>query len=159
MEVVDNKRATITLPTDKQIQITRVFDAPKHLVYRAYTTPELVRRWWCGQRGEVTVCEIDLRPGGTWRYVLRANAGFDVAFHGTYQEIVPNERLVSTEVFEPMPDAEALNTVTFSETDGRTTLTILVEHHSQQFRDIQMQSGMEDGMNEAFDLLENVAGR
>lgn len=158
MEVMmGKKRATITLPGDEQILITREFDAPKHLVYRAYTTPELVRRWWCGQRGEVTVCEIDLRPGGNWRYVLRANAGFDVAFHGTYQEIVPNERIVSTEVFEPMPDAAALNTVAFSETDGRTTLTILVEHKSQQFRDIQLQSGMEDGMNESFDLLEQLA--
>lgn len=78
MTVTERKRASVSLPSDDQILITRSFDAPKHLVYRAWTTPELVQRWWCGQRGVVTCCEIDLRVGGRWRYVLRANAGFDV---------------------------------------------------------------------------------
>src|SRR5438067_13940510 len=81
---------TVTLPADDQILITREFDAPRHLVYRAWTTPELVRRWWTGERGEMTIAEIDLRVGGSWRYVMVAHDGLEVAFHGTYLEIVPN---------------------------------------------------------------------
>ena len=149
--------ATVTLPTDEQILITREFDAPRHLVYRAYTTPELVKRWWSGQRGEVTLAEIDLRVGGTWRYVMVAHGGFEVAFHGEYREIVPNERLVTTEVYEGMPDAAALDTLTFTEVDGRTTLTILVQHSSKEHRDAHIDSGMEGGMQEAMDPLEQVA--
>jgi uncharacterized protein YndB with AHSA1/START domain len=148
---------TVTLPTDEQILITRAFDAPKHLVYKAFTTPELVKRWWHANRGEMTLVEIDLRVGGTWRYVMVANAGFEVAFHGEYREIVPNERLVSTEVFEGMPDAEALDTLTLTEVDGRTILTILVQHASKEHRDAHIDSGMETGMQEAMDRLEQVA--
>jgi uncharacterized protein YndB with AHSA1/START domain len=155
--VASSGTAVVTLPSETQILITRVFDAPKHLVYRAWTTPELVRRWWSGQRGEVTSAEIDLRVGGGWRYVMVANRGFEVAFHGEYREIVPNELIVSTEVYEGMPDAEAINTVTFDEVDGRTTLTILVQHASQQDRDRHINSGMEDGMQESMDRLEQVA--
>jgi uncharacterized protein YndB with AHSA1/START domain len=149
--------ATVTLPTDEQILITREFDAPKHLVYRAWTTPELVKRWWSANRGEVTIAEIDLRVGGVWRYVMVANGGFEVAFHGEYREIVPNERIVSTEVYEGMPEAEAVDTLTFTEVDGRTTLTLLVQHTSKEFRDAHIDSGMEAGMQEAMDLLEQVA--
>src|ERR1700730_14075082 len=145
---VSSGTATVTLPTDEQILITREFDAPKHLVYKAWTTPELVRRWGGGRRGEVTTCEIDLRVGGMWRYVMVADGGFEVAFHGEYREIVPNERIVSTEVFEGMPDAAAVSTNTFSEKDGRTTLVILVQHQSQEFRDAHINSGMEGGMQE-----------
>src|SRR5450755_1706559 len=155
--MVTSKTAVVTLPTDTQILITREFDAPRHLVYRAWTTPELVRRWWSGDRGEVTSAEIDLRVGGTWRFVMKANAGFEVAFHGEYREIVPAERIVSTEVFEGMPDAEALNTITFTEADGRTTMEMLVQHTSQEHRDMHINSGMEDGMQEALDQLEEVA--
>ncbi len=149
--------ATVTLPTDEQILITREFDAPKHLVYRAWTTPGLVRRWWNANRGEVTIAEVDLRVGGVWRYVMLADGGFEVAFHGEYREIVPNERIVSTEVYEGMPDGEAVNTVTFTEVDGRTTLTILVQHASKEDRDAHIDSGMEAGMQDAMDLLEQVA--
>jgi uncharacterized protein YndB with AHSA1/START domain len=126
-------------------------------VYRAWTTPELVKRWWSARRGEMTTCEIDLRVGGLWRYVMSATRGFDVAFHGEYREIVPNERIVSTEVYEAMPDAEALNTVTFTEVDGRTTLTLLVQHTTQAHRDAHINFGMEDGLQDAMDLLEQVA--
>jgi uncharacterized protein YndB with AHSA1/START domain len=157
MTMTSSRRAVVTLPEDTQILITREFDAPARLVYRAWTTPELVRRWWSGDRGEVTSAEIDLRVGGTWRFVMKANAGFEVAFHGEYREIVPAERIVSTEVFEGMPDAEALNTITFTEADGRTTMSILVQHSSQQHRDAHINSGMEDGMQEALDRLEEVA--
>jgi uncharacterized protein YndB with AHSA1/START domain len=157
MAATSSGTATVTLPTDEQILITREFDAPKHLVYEAFTTPELVRRWWSANRGEVTVAEIDLRVGGTWRYVMVTQEGFEVAFHGEYREIVPNERIVSTEVFEGMPDAEAVNTMTLTEVDGRTTLTILVEHASKEHRDAHIESGMEAGLQDAMDLLEEVA--
>ena len=150
-------KAVVTLPTDTQILITRDFDAPKHLVYKAWTTPELIKRWWSGDRGTVTLAEVDLRVGGTWRYVMTANQGFEVAFHGEYKEIVPNERIVATEVFEGMPEGEALTTNTFTEKDGRTTLTMLSEHSSQVFRDMVVNSGMEGGMQESMDHLEQVA--
>jgi uncharacterized protein YndB with AHSA1/START domain len=150
-------KATVTLPDDTQILITREFDAPAELVYRAWTTPELIKRWWAGKRGQVTLAEVDLRVGGTWRYVMVADGGFEVGFHGEYREIVPNERIVSTEVFEGMPDAAALDTLTLTEADGRTTLSILVEHETKEHRDGHIQSGMEEGMQESMDALEDVA--
>jgi uncharacterized protein YndB with AHSA1/START domain len=155
--------AKVTLPTDEQILITREFDAPKHLVYQAWTTPELVKRWWSGRRGRMTSAEIDLRVGGSWRYVMTANEGFEVAFHGEFREIVPDERIVNTEIYE-MPDAEPLppedepvNTITFTETDGRTTLSLLTQCPNKELRDMIIDSGMEGGMQEAMDLLEEVA--
>jgi uncharacterized protein YndB with AHSA1/START domain len=154
---VSSGTARVTLPSDTQIVITRDFDAPRHLVYRAYTTPELIKRWWSGDRGVVTSVEVDLRVGGTWRYVMTANEGFEVAFHGEFREVLPDERLVTTEVFEGMPDAQALDTATFVENGGRTTLTILVEHSSQEHRDAHINSGMEAGLQEAMDHLEQVA--
>ena len=149
--------AVVTLPTDKQILITRTFDAPKHLVYKAWTTPELIKRWWSGDRGEVTAVEVDLRVGGAWRYVMTANEGFEVAFSGEYREIVPNERIVMTEVYEALPDHPAITTATFGEEGGRTVLTLLVDHLSQEDRDMHINSGMEVGMQEAMDHLEQVA--
>ena len=149
--------ATVTLPTEEQILIRREFEAPKHLVYKAWTTPELVKRWWSGNRGEMTIAEIDLRVGGAWRYVMVTDEGFEVAFHGEYREIVPNERIVSTEVYEGMPEGEALNTVTLTETEGRTTLTVLVQHSSKEARDAHIDSGMETSMQDGMDLLEQVA--
>jgi uncharacterized protein YndB with AHSA1/START domain len=148
--------AVVTLPTDTQILITREFDAPKHLVYQAWTTPELVKRWWSGDRGDVTSAEVDLRVGGSWRYVMTANRGFEVAFHGEYREIVTNERIVSTEVFEGMPDAEAMTILTLTETGGRTTLSVLVQHADQESRDGHINSGMEGGMQEAMDHLDQI---
>ena len=155
--MISSRSAVVTLPEDNQILITREFDAPKELVYTAYTTPELVRRWWTAGRGDMTVCEIDLRVGGRWRYVMSAGDFGEVAFHGEYREITPNERLVSTEVFEGAPDAEALDTLTLTEKDGRTLLTLLVEHKSKENRDAHLQSGMEDGLQDAYDRLEKVA--
>ncbi len=154
--------ASVTLPTDEQILITREFDAPKDLVYRAWTSPELVKRWWGAKRGEVTVAQIDLRVGGAWRYVLVTDDGVEVAFHGEYREIVANERIVSTEVYEGAPHPEGqeegtVNTATFTEANGRTTLTILVEAPSKEIRDAIIDSGMEEGLQDAMDLLEEVA--
>jgi uncharacterized protein YndB with AHSA1/START domain len=157
MAVTSSDRATVTLPSDEQILITREFGAPAHLVYKAYTTPELVRRWWHANRGEMTVCEIDLRVGGGWRYVMAACSGPEVGFHGEYREIVPNERIVSTEVYEGFPEAEAVDTVTFTEGEGRTTLAILVQHSSRENRDAHINSGMEHGIHDAMELLEGVA--
>jgi uncharacterized protein YndB with AHSA1/START domain len=161
MAAVSSGTAKVTLPTDEQILITREFDAPKHLVYRAWTTPELVKRWWSGKRGEVTLAEIDLRVGGRWRYVMIAQGGFEVAFHGEYREIVPNERIVTTEVYEGAPEASdedaPVNIIDFTETNGRTTLTLLVECPSKELRDQIIDSGMEGGMQEGMDLLEQVA--
>ncbi len=154
---VTSSPAVVTLPSETEILITREFDAPRHLVYKAWTTPELVRQWWSGQRGEMSVAEIDLRVGGAWRYVMTAHGGFEVAFHGEFREIVENERLVNTEVYEGMPDAEALNVVTFAETDGRTTLELLVVCKDQAGRDAIIESGMEGGMQEQMVLLEALA--
>jgi uncharacterized protein YndB with AHSA1/START domain len=153
-------KAELTLPTDEQILIKREFNAPKHLVYKAFTTPELVRRWWHAKRGELTTCEIDLRVGGKWRYVMVTEDGMEVGFHGEYREIVPNERIVSTEAFEGIPNADehaSVNTATLTEVDGRTTLAILVEHPNKEGRDAHINSGMEAGLQDALDLLEEVA--
>jgi uncharacterized protein YndB with AHSA1/START domain len=153
--------AIVTTPSDTEILIVRDFDAPKHLVYKAYTTPELVSRWWPSKRGRMTVCEIDLRPGGAWRYVMIAEGGFEVAFHGEYREIVENERIVSTEIFEGMPDGDSpptLNVITFGElADGRTRLEMLVQCPTKDVRDAIVDSGMEAGLQDGMDLLEGLA--
>ena len=145
--------AELTLPSDKEILFTREFDAPRELVYRAYTTPELIKRWWGGSHGKVTVAEVDLRVGGTWRYVMTANEGFEVAFHGEFREIVADERIVNTEVYEAMPDNEALVTVTFAEQGGRTTMEMLTDMGSKEARDGLLESGMESGLQEGLDLI------
>jgi uncharacterized protein YndB with AHSA1/START domain len=159
--------ATVTLPSDTQILIRREFDALRELVYRAWTTPELIERWWSGDRGTVTRAEVDLRVGGSWRYVMVANEGFEVAFHGEFREIVPNERIVSTEVYDapgsegdaypPGDEQAALNTITFAEEEGRTLLTLLVDCPTKEIRDAIVGSGMEVGMQEAWTKLEQVA--
>ena len=155
--------ASLTLPTDEQILITREFDAPKELVYKAWTTPELLRRWWHAKRGEVTVVEIDLRVGGKWRSVMVTPDGFEVGFHGEYREIVPNERLVSTETYEGLPegvseaDGTTLNTATFSETDGRTTVTLLIQAPNKTSRALSSVSGLRKPANTSTPRL--TAGR
>ena len=148
--------ATVTLPSDLEILITRVFEAPAALVFKAWTTPELVRRWWVCDALQMKVCEIDLRVGGNWRYVSVEADGVEYGFHGTYREIVPGERLVSTEVFEGYPDGEALNTLTLAEADGLTTMTVVVLHSSKENRDGHVGSGMETGMQVALDRVEDI---
>jgi uncharacterized protein YndB with AHSA1/START domain len=151
--------AKVTLPTDTQILITREFDAPKHLVWKAYTTPELIRRWWSGGHGTVTTAEVDLRVGGSWRYVLVTDGEtpFEVAFHGEYREVSPTDRLVNTEIFEGAPEGMGVVTTTLTETDGRTTLTQLCDYGDQKVRDAVIDSGMEAGMQSSLDELEKVA--
>jgi uncharacterized protein YndB with AHSA1/START domain len=158
-QVTSSGSAKVTLPADEEILITREFAAPRHLVYKAYTTPELVSRWWPGHRGKMESAEIDLRVGGKWRYVMNAHGEQEVAFNGEFSEVVENERLVTTEAYEGAPpgSAPALNIVTFEESDGRTTLTILMRVVSREVRDMIIGTGMEGGMQEGMDLLEEVA--
>lgn len=149
------RAATVTLPADDQILISREFDAPRHLVYRAWTTPELVRRWWAGNRGQVTSIEIDLRVGGRWRYAMVADDGSEVAFHGEYREVIPGERIVFTEVSEARPAAEALTTVTFRDAGAGTAVAILVRYGSRLDRDTHYDH-MQDGLQDALGLLEQT---
>ncbi|VVJ18680.1 Ligand-binding SRPBCC domain protein family [Amycolatopsis camponoti] len=153
----------ITTPADDRILITREFAAPRHLVYRAWTTPELVKRWWAGERGTTTKVEMDLRPGGRWRYVLETNDGAEVGFHGEYREVVPDEKIVYTEVFEmPGVDLDSvdgpLNTATFTALDGdRTRLELLTVTGSKELRDMILESGMEVGVREQMVIIEELA--
>jgi uncharacterized protein YndB with AHSA1/START domain len=153
----------VTFPSDTEILITRTLNAPRHLVYRAWTTPELVKKWWPGRRGEMIVAAMDFRVGGAWRYVMLAHGEVQVAFHGTYREIVPNERIVHTEVMEmpgTAPDSEegaVLTTVTFDEADGGTTaVRIRTDAGSKEVRDVIAQSGMEGGVREQFEIIEEL---
>jgi uncharacterized protein YndB with AHSA1/START domain len=158
--VTSSGTAVVTLPADDQILITREFAAPKHLVYKALTTPELVKRWWSSDYGDMTVADIDLRVGGRWRFVMVTKDGAEVAFDGEYREIVPNERIVSTEVYEGVPDADenaAVNTVTLKDANGATMMTVLVQCSSKDVRDAIIDSGMEVGMQKSYDYLERVA--
>ena len=160
MAATTSGTAKVTLPADNQILITREFNAPRRLVWTAYTTPELVKRWWSGQKGTVTSADIDLRVGGKWRYVMVADGGFEVAFRGEFREIVPEERLVNTEIFEGIPDADdhaGLVTVTLTEKDGGTFMEMLCEYRDKADRDAVIDSGMESGMQESMDALEQVA--
>jgi uncharacterized protein YndB with AHSA1/START domain len=153
-------KAEVTLPADDQIKVVREFDAPANLVYRAVTDPELVKRWWGARRGAMTVTEIDLRVGGKWRYVMNASNGQEVGFHGEFREIVPNERIVQTEAYEGIPDPDEsanVNTMTLVEADGRTTMELLIQCVNKESRDMQIASGMEEGMQESYDDLEDVA--
>jgi uncharacterized protein YndB with AHSA1/START domain len=156
--------AVVTLASDTTIQITRQFDASAASVFRAITTPELVKRWWGLETAEWKVCEIDLRVGGSWRYVVH-DGDTEVGFHGVYREIDPPRRVVSTEAFEGHaafgidadPDSVAsVNTITLEEADGVTTMTSLIQHVNKEHRDGHIASGMEGGMQVSYDRLEDL---
>jgi len=145
---------TMTLPSDREILIERIFDAPRRLVFDALTKPEHVAHWYGPRAMTLTSCEIDLRVGGTWRYVVRDPAGNDFGFSGEYREIVPPERLVCTENFEGIPPGhDYLVTVTLSDLDGKTKLTSHLQYKTPEDRDGHIQSGMEPGMRETYDRL------
>ena len=156
--------ATVNTPSDTEIVIERAFDAPARKVFKAYTTPELVKRWWGYESSEWVVCDIDLRVGGTWRYVTRDDHDgqpFEVGFHGTYREIQAPIRIVHSEVYEglPEPDPDALaaiDTVDFLEQDGVTTMRIHVLMPSKEHRDGLLASGMETGMQIGYDRMEDL---
>ena len=147
----------VTTPSDREIAMTRVFNAPRQLVYEAHTKPELLKRW-LGVFGDWSLveCEIDLRVGGSLRYVWRNKAnGQTMGMSGVYREIVPNERIVSTEVFDdPWYEGEAVGTLTLVEQNGKTTLTSIVQYSSKATRDGVLQSGMESGVAKSYDKLE-----
>jgi uncharacterized protein YndB with AHSA1/START domain len=151
--------AVITLPNDTDYLVTRAFDAPAKLVFEALTTPELVKRWWGFETSEWLVCEIDLRVGGPWRYVIR-DRDMEVGFHGEYREIYGPNRLVWTEMYEGVPDPGPENyplcTATLDEVDGVTTMTLHVHHTSKEERDAVLESGMESGMQVSYDRLEDL---
>lgn len=150
--------ATVTLPSDREIVITREFDAPAALVFKVWTTPELVKRWWGFETSEWLMCDIDLREGGAWRYMVRDTWG-DIGFHGEFLSIEAPHRIVSTEVFEGFPDAASVNTITFEELDGVTTMTTTILHETQEHRDGHIQSGMEGGMQVSMNRMEDLIGQ
>jgi len=148
----------ITTPSDLEIAMTRVFNAPRRLVFDALTKPGLVKQWLLGPVGwSMPVCEIDLKVGGTYRYVWRHTNGKEMGMGGVYREILPPERLVSTELFdEAWYPGESLITTTLAEKDGRTTLTTTMRYVSQEARDGVLKSGMESGVAVSYDRLEQL---
>jgi len=149
----------ITMPTDREIVMTRVFDAPRRLIFDAWTKPQHVPQWLLGPPGwSMPVCEIDLRPGGAWRFVWRKASGAEMEISGVYREIQPPERLVCTEKWGP-EWPETLNTLLFSEEDGRTTLTCTFLYPSKEARDAAFQTGMKDGASQSYDRLDEYLAR
>src|ERR1700678_826338 len=142
----------LTTPSDREIVLTRVFDAPRRLVFEAWTKPEHLLHWFGPHSCPIVECKVDLRVGGAWRFILRGPDGKSLGMHGVYREIAPHERLVSTESFDDYP-GESLNTLTFSEKGGKTTVTTRVLYESQEIRDAVIRSGMERGAGETFDRL------
>jgi len=158
MPAENGSALTVTTPTDREILMTRVFDAPRRLVFAAWTEPRLVSQWLLGPEGwTMPVCEIDLRPGGAWRFVWRKSDGKnkDMEMTGLYREVAPPERLVHTESWgADWP--ETLNTLTLSEKDGKTTASLTVLYPSKEARDAALKTGMEDGVAVSFDRLEGL---
>jgi uncharacterized protein YndB with AHSA1/START domain len=146
---------------DREFVITRVVDAPRRIVFEAWTKPEHVTKWLLGPEGwTMPVCEIDLRPGGTWHYVWRKANGTEMAMSGSVREVVPPERLVTTEKWGP-EWPETVNTVVLTEEDGQTTITLTITYPSEDARDAALATGMKGGMEESFarfdELLKTLA--
>ncbi|HEY7097871.1 MAG TPA: SRPBCC family protein [Terriglobales bacterium] len=158
--VANSNSFRTTTPSDREIQLTRLFDAPRSLVFEAMTKPEHVRQWWgiLDDQHSVTICEIDLRPGGTWRFVGRGPKG-EYAFHGVYREIAAPQKVVFTEIYEPFPHAESVVTSILTEENGKTRLTAKCLYPSIEVRDIVLKSGMERGAGISYDRLEELVDR
>ncbi len=156
--VANSDTFQVTTPSDREIRLTRLFDAPRQLVFDAMTKPEHVKRWWgcLDDKHSVSVCEIDLRPGGAWRFVGRGPTGDYPAFYGVYREIVPPELLVYTEFFEPYPDGESVVTQVLTEENGKTRLTVTALYQSLEVRDMVVKTGMETGAALSYDRLEDL---
>jgi uncharacterized protein YndB with AHSA1/START domain len=146
-----------TTPSDREIALTRLFDAPARLVFDAMTKPEHVKRWWgiLDERYSVPVCEIDLRPGGAWRFVARGPRG-EAAFRGVYREIAAPERLVYTEIYEPFPDVESVVTSILTTEGAKTRLTVTALYPTVDVRDTVLKTGMERGAGISYDRLEDL---
>jgi uncharacterized protein YndB with AHSA1/START domain len=156
----NHPQLAVTLPSDREIVLARDFNAPRRLVFEVWTKPEHVIRWWAGcDDSTLTVCEIDFRVGGAWRYVVRGPDGQEYVFNGVYREIVVPERLVHTQIFdvEPYSNSEALVSVIFEDLGGRTRMTETILHATKEARDAHLQSGMETGVSAALDRLETIA--
>jgi len=154
---VNSETFTVTTPSEREIRITRLFDAPRHLVWEAMSRPEHIREWW-GRLGDgysVPVCEVDLRPGGRWRFVNR-HANGEAAFHGVYRELDPPARAVHTEIFEAFPDVESVVTTLLTEEQGKTRITVTSSYPSVEVRDMVLKTGMERGAAISYDRLEDV---
>jgi len=161
--MTDPARSTlnVTTPSDREIVLTRAFDAPRDLVFEVWTKPEHVRHWWGWRSSEMIVCEADVRPGGSWRYVTREKNGVEVPFTGVYREVAAPERVVHTEIYDVEPfnrSDPAITTVTFSEERGRTTVTVTTLYPTKEIRDAVLQSGMEVGAAESYDRLAERLG-
>jgi uncharacterized protein YndB with AHSA1/START domain len=156
--VANSETFTVTTPSDREIRMTRLFDAPRRLVFEAMSKPEHIKQWWgcLGEGYSVPVCEVDLRPGGKWRFVNRHPKG-EAVFYGVYREVTPPERMVFTEIYEPFPDAESVVTAVLTEENGKTRLTANVVYPSAEVRDIVLKTGMADGAAKSYDRLEEVA--
>ena len=158
------EKADVTLPSDSEVQVTRSFNAPRALVFRAFTEPDLVKRWMLGPPGwSMPVCEMDVRAGGRYRWRWRSDAdGSEFGFSGTFREVQPGEKLVHTEGYDPgdvgggYPGKEALVTVTFAEDGGITTVTSLIDFGSKESRDAAVATGMTSGMEQSYQLLERL---
>lgn len=148
--------AVVTLPSDREIKIVRCFDAPAELVFDVWTKPEHVRSWWGYPEHPMTVCEIDLRVGGSYRYAADVPDFGEIAFHGVFREIDRPHRLVTTEIYEAFPDSEAINTLLLEEEEGVTTATMLVLHPTKEARDGHIQSGMEDGLQVSLNRIDAI---
>ena len=158
--------AQVTLPSEREVQVARSFRAPKELVYRAYTEPQLVQRWLLGPPGwAMPVCEMDVRVGGKYRWRWRSDQdGNEFGFMGTFREVLPASRLVHTEAYDPgtvgdgYPDKEAIVTVSFTEDAGVTTVVTLVDFGSKEARDAAVATGMTEGMEQSYQLLDALLG-
>jgi len=153
------RRATITTPTDREIYIERVFDAPRDRVFAVYTDPELIPEWW-GPRGGTTIVDaMDVRAGGAYRFVMRGADGSETAFRGTYREVTPPERIVQTFEWEGMPGHVSVETAVFEDLGEQTKVTTTSIFHTAQERDGMLDSGMERGLNETYERLDEVLAR
>ena len=143
----------VTTPNDRELVLTRVFDAPRDMVFDAFTRPDLLTRWYLPPGWSFEVCEVDLRPGGRWRYVTRKPDGKSVGQRGVYQQVVPGERIVNTESWEDWDAGETLVTTVLAEQDGRTTFTSTIRFPSKEVRDLLIESGMADQAGTVYDQL------
>ena len=149
----------VTLPSDREIVLTRIFNAPRELVFEAWTKPEHVRNWWGPRDSKQVLFEADVRPGGSWRYVIVGGDGVEVPFTGVYQEVTPPERLVYTETYDVAPfnlGDPALNTATFTQEAARTLVTVTTVYPTKEVRDFVLTTGMEGGAAESYDRLEEL---
>ena len=155
--VANSATFKLTTPSDRAIRMTRLFDAPRHLVFEAMHKPEHIKRWWgcLGEGYSVPVCEVDLRVGGAWRFVSRHPKG-EAVFYGEYREITPPSRLVFTEIFEPFPESVSVVTTEFTDEGGKTRMTATVRYPSLEVRDMVLGTGMAEGAGISYDRLEDL---